>query len=96
MKARFYPKLEFPKLFTGIGKFKNLTRIKLKNNAKPYTIMVPRRVAIPMKDVLQKKLNEIITQEIIETVDEASEWRAPMVIVPKSKEIYDYALIFQN
>ncbi|GBM86638.1 Transposon Ty3-G Gag-Pol polyprotein [Araneus ventricosus] len=47
--------------------------------------MVPRRVPIPLKDVLQKKLDEMITQEIIEPVDEASEWYAPMVIVPKKQ-----------
>ncbi|GBN11189.1 hypothetical protein AVEN_184739-1 [Araneus ventricosus] len=59
--------------------------MKLKENAKPYAIMVPRRVPIPLKDALQKKLDEMITKEIIEPVDEASEWCAPMVIVSKKQ-----------
>ncbi|GBM74304.1 hypothetical protein AVEN_212201-1 [Araneus ventricosus] len=81
MKGKFDPKLEFPKLFTGIGKIQKPYKIKLKENTKPYAIMVPRRVPIPLKDALQKKLDEMIRQEIIEPVDEASEWCVPMVIV---------------
>ncbi|GBM38336.1 hypothetical protein AVEN_158362-2-1, partial [Araneus ventricosus] len=49
MKAKFYPKLEFPKFFTGIGKIQKPYKIKLKENAKPYAIMVPRRVPILLK-----------------------------------------------
>ncbi|GBL89204.1 hypothetical protein AVEN_255308-1 [Araneus ventricosus] len=55
------------------GKIQKPYKIKLKENAKPYAIMVPRRVPIPLKDALQKKLDKMITQEIIEPVDEASE-----------------------
>ncbi|GBM29593.1 hypothetical protein AVEN_130075-1 [Araneus ventricosus] len=37
------------------------------------------------QDALRKKLDEMIKQEIIEPVDEASEWCAPMVIVSKKQ-----------
>ncbi|GBM15388.1 Transposon Ty3-G Gag-Pol polyprotein [Araneus ventricosus] len=85
MKAKFDPKLEFPKLFIAIGKIEKPYKIKLKEIAKPYATMVPRRVPIPLRDALQKKLDEMITQEIIEPVDEASECCAPMVIVRKKQ-----------
>ncbi|GBM49916.1 hypothetical protein AVEN_135905-1 [Araneus ventricosus] len=96
MKAKFDPKLEFPKLFIGIGKIEKPYKIKLKESAEPYAIMIPRRVPILLKAALQKKLDEMVKQEIIEPVDEASECCAPMVIVPESKEIYECVLIFQS
>ncbi|GBL61839.1 hypothetical protein AVEN_251308-1 [Araneus ventricosus] len=65
-------------------KLKNLKN-KIKGNSKPFSIIAPRKVSLPSKDALQKKLDEMITQEIIEPVDEASEWCAPMVIVPEEQ-----------
>lgn len=83
VNSQINPVEEFPKLFSGLGKVEKPYKIKLKENAKPYAICVPRRVPLALRSKLQKLLEQMTKDGIIEAVDEPTEWCAPMVIVPK-------------
>ncbi|CAG7723899.1 unnamed protein product, partial [Allacma fusca] len=77
------PELEFPGIFDGLGELPKEYRIKLKPDAKPYAVHIPRRVPIALMDKLKAQLDQMESDGIIEKVDEPSEWCAPMVIVMK-------------
>ncbi|UYV67812.1 K02A2.6-like [Cordylochernes scorpioides] len=57
--------------------------IKLKEGAKPFSIPVPRRVPIPLMPKLKEQLDAMVAQEVIEPVDEPTEWCAPIVLAGK-------------
>ena len=46
-----------------------------------------RRIAYHLRDKLELKLNELISQDIIEKVEEPSLWVSPVVVVPKRNDI---------
>ncbi|XP_035711740.1 uncharacterized protein LOC118437070 [Folsomia candida] len=75
---------EFPMLFSGLGKIDHPYTIKLKPDAVPYAIHCPRRVPLPLMDKLKGKIEEFLRDDIIESVDEPTEWCAPVVMAPKS------------
>ena len=58
-------------------------KIKLKENAKPYSITVARRVPIPLMDKVKKELQRMKEQGVIEEITEATEWVSPMIPVLK-------------
>ena len=74
----------FPNLFTGLGKLKDNYQIKLKGDAKPYTLQVPRRVALPLLPKVKAELHRMETLGVISKIEEPTEWCSPMVVVPKS------------
>ncbi|MCG8045737.1 MAG: reverse transcriptase domain-containing protein, partial [Candidatus Thiodiazotropha endolucinida] len=57
--------------------------IELKPDAKPYSITTPRRVPFPLMPKVEKELNRMLADDIIERVTEPTDWCAPMVVVPK-------------
>ena len=73
----------YPEVFQGIGKLKH-KQIKLsidpdvKPVAQPY-----RRVPFGLREKLDKKLEELLEADIIESVNEPSEWVSPIVVSPK-------------
>ena len=73
----------FPNLFTGLGKLKDNYQIKLKSDAKPYTLQVPRRVALPLLPKVKAELHRMETLGVISKIEEPTEWCSPMVVVPK-------------
>ncbi|UYV68125.1 K02A2.6-like, partial [Cordylochernes scorpioides] len=77
------PEREFPKLFEGLGLLEQPYHIKLKEGAKPFSIPVPRRVPIPLMPKLKEQLDSMVAQEVIEPVDEPTEWCAPIVLAGK-------------
>ena len=40
--------IEYPKLFRGLGEIQGEYRIKLKDNAQPFALHVPRKVPLPL------------------------------------------------
>lgn len=70
-----------------IGKIKDvLVEIPIRENAKP--IAQPyRRVPVALETVVDKKIDELLKQGIIEPVNEPSKWISPMVVVPKENDI---------
>ncbi|UYV85035.1 K02A2.6-like [Cordylochernes scorpioides] len=77
------PEREFPKLFEGLGLLEQPYHIKLKEGAKPFSIPVPRRVPLLLMPKLKEQLDAMVAQEVIEPVDEPTEWCAPIVLAGK-------------
>ena len=73
----------FPKLFTGLGKLKDNYQIKLRSDAKPYTLQVPRRVALPLLPKVEAELQRMEALGVISKIEEPTQWCSPMVVVPK-------------
>ena len=49
---------EYPDLFHGLGKMEGPYKIALKDDAQPFAINVPRRVALPLSDGQNKERAE--------------------------------------
>ncbi|UYV72289.1 K02A2.6-like, partial [Cordylochernes scorpioides] len=77
------PEREFPMLFEGLGLLEQPFHIKLKEGAKPFSVPVPRRVHLPLMPKLKEQLDAMVAQEVIEPVDEPTEWCAPIVLAGK-------------
>lgn len=66
------------------GKIKGfLVDIPMKANTKP-VIQGYRRVSVPLEKKVDKKIDELLEQGIIEKVNGPSKWISPLVIVPKA------------
>ena len=59
-------------------------QIKLKNDAKPFALSTPRRVAIPLLKAVEKELKRMEELGVIKKVEEPTEWWVGMVVVPKA------------
>ncbi|UYV72487.1 hypothetical protein LAZ67_9003355 [Cordylochernes scorpioides] len=81
--TRINPIKEFPEVFEGLGQIGNPYEIKLKPGAKPYAVLTPRRVPIPLMEKLKTRLEELEKAGIIAQVNVATEWCAPTVIAGK-------------
>ena len=77
---------EFPALFYGLGKMHQVYDIKLKDDATPYAIHTPRRVAHALRPKLEAELNRLRSQGVIFPVEQPTEWCAPIVVVPKPND----------
>ena len=75
---------KFPKLFQGLGRLKDNYTIKLRENAEPYALNTPRRVAIPLLPKVKAELERMESMGVISRVTEPTDWCAGMVVVPKS------------
>ena len=62
-------------------------KIALKDDAKPFTINVPRRVALPLLDKTKKELRRMEDASVIVRVEQPTDWCAPMVVVPKKDDV---------
>ncbi len=74
----------FPELFDRLGLIKESYRIELQEDAKPFSISVPRRVPVPFMPKVKRELERMEQQKVITKVTEASDWCVGMVVVPKS------------
>ena len=77
-------KQEFPELFVGLGRMKNVYTIRLQENAQPFAISTPRRLPLPMKEKVQEELKKLEELDIIRPVETPTDWCAPIVAVPKA------------
>ena len=76
-------KLQFPELFTGLGKLQGNYHIWLKPGVKPYSLATPRCVAVPLLPEVKKELTRMEQLGVIEKIEEPTEWCARLVVVPK-------------
>ena len=74
---------DYPKLFSGLGAMKEEYTIKLKDDAKPFALSVPRKVPMPLYDITKSEIDRMLTSGVISPVDSPTEWCAPMVVTPK-------------
>ena len=74
---------QFPKVFKGLGTIGEEYEIKLKENAEPYALYVPRNVPIPLRSKVKVELERMEDLGVISKVETPSKWCAGMVVVPK-------------
>jgi len=74
-------------LFHGLGTVKASCEIKLSDDAKPYSIFVPRPVAFPLLEKTKLELDRMLKLGVIEEAKQPTEWCAPMVVVPKGDTV---------
>lgn len=77
-------KAEFPTTFSGLGKLKEPSTIRLEADAVPYALSTPRRVPLPLHDKVRAELNRMESMEVISKVTQPT-WCAGMVVVPKPR-----------
>lgn len=76
-------KQEFKSLFTGLGTIPGDYKINVDPGATPKAIFTPRSVALPLLGTVKKELDNMVKNRVIAEVEEATDWCAPMVVVPK-------------
>ena len=75
--------MRYPNVFNGLGTIGEEYEIKLKENATPYALYVPRNIPIPLRPKVKQELERMDQMGVISKVTEPSEWCAGMVVVPK-------------
>lgn len=76
------------KLFCGLGELQEAYTIRLKPDAVPYSLLVPRRVPIPLHGVVKAELDRLEAEGVIRRVTKPTPWCAGMVVVPKASGSY--------
>ncbi|XP_014676649.1 PREDICTED: uncharacterized protein K02A2.6-like [Priapulus caudatus] len=74
---------KFPSLFTGLGKLETPYEIKLREDVRPYAISAPRRIPLPLLPRVKEELSRLQAIGVISSVEEPTDWCAPIVVVPK-------------
>ena len=70
-------------VFTGIGKLKDF-QLNLHIDQQVQPVAQPlRRPAFSLREKIEKKLDELLQEDIIEKVEGPTPWRNPVVVVPK-------------
>ena len=83
IKGSESPVDRFPQLFKGLGKLEGEYSIQLEEGAVPYALLVPRRVAIPLRKAVNAELQRMEKLGVITRVRQPTKWCAGMVVVPK-------------
>ena len=73
----------FSHLFRGLGKLDGDYTIRLKEEARPFSLSTPRRVPIPLMKPVKQELDRMVKLGVISPVTEPTEWCAGMVPVVK-------------
>lgn len=57
-------------------------------NAEVTPVIQPyRRIPMALENLVDEKIDELLTQGVIEKVNEPSKWVSPMVVVPKGDDV---------
>ena len=75
---------QYPTLFQGLGKLEDEHTIHLKEGATPFCVTTHRRVPLPLMKKVQEEIKRMEQLDVIEPVDEPTEWCSPIVVVPKA------------
>ena len=80
---------EFPNVCRGIGLVKDRqVSLKIDPNVKPIAQPL-RRIPFALRGKLETKLNQMLKDDLIEPVEEATGWVSNLVIVPKERKDTD-------
>ena len=75
---------KFPELFEGFGKLEGDYKKVLQENARPYALSTPCRIAIPLLPKVKAELERMEEMGVVRRVSEPTNyWCAGMVVVPK-------------
>ena len=74
---------KFQDLFQRLGKMPCEYEIKLKPDAKPYSLFTARKIPIPLRDKVQNELKQMEASGVISKVDQPTTWCSGMVVVQK-------------
>ena len=76
---------EFPSLYDGQGRVMDGEQfhITLTENAVPFCVKTPQTIPFAYRDKLKAELELLQQQGIIAPVTEATQWCAPIVVIPK-------------
>ena len=74
---------QYPKVFEGLGTIGDEYRIKIREDATPYSLFVPRNVPIPLRPKVKVELDRMERMGVISKIDTPTSWCAGMVVVPK-------------
>ena len=75
---------KFPRLYRELGQLPDTFEIKLKEDAIPIAIPVPRRLPLGLREATRRELEKMERMGVIEKVEEPREWCAGMVVAPKT------------
>ena len=75
---------KYPNLFQGLGTIRGEYHTRLREDAKPYALTTPRRVALPLFPKVKAELRRMEQMGVITQVEEPTDWCAGMVVVPKA------------
>lgn len=73
---------KYDKIFKGLGKIDTAYHIELSENAIP-VVSAARKIPIALHDIVKKKLDEMVEQNILIPTPEPTDWSHPIVCVPK-------------
>lgn len=76
-------KSAYPKLCDGLGRVQKPYTIKLKPDAKPFSLKVPRRVPLPLMGKVKKELERMESLGVISRIEQPTDWCCGMVVAPK-------------
>ena len=71
-------------LFQGLGKLEGEHIIHLKEGATPFCLTTPRRVPLPLMKKVEEKIKRMEQLDVIEPIEEPTEWCSPIVVVPQA------------
>ncbi|XP_037509314.1 uncharacterized protein K02A2.6-like [Rhipicephalus sanguineus] len=92
--VKFLDELKTPKatlhaeLFKGLGTLKDEYVIRLKPDAVPFSLSVPRRIPIPLLEVVCRELDKLESAEVIRRIDKPTPWCSGLVVVRKDDGSY--------
>lgn len=75
-------------IFEGLGTVGEEYTIRLKPNAKPFALSVPRRIPIPLYNTVKQELDQMEKQGVIRRITKPTPWCAGLVAVPKASGGY--------
>ena len=76
-------KAEYPDVFQGLGRLKDSYSTEIDESIRP-VVHAPRRVPVPVREKVGKKLDELDSDGVLTPVTEATDWVSSTVIVQKS------------
>ncbi|XP_037515497.1 uncharacterized protein K02A2.6-like [Rhipicephalus sanguineus] len=92
--VKFLDELKTPKatlhaeLFKGLGTLKDEYVIQLKPDAVPFSLSVPRRIHIPLLEVVRRELDKLESAGVIRRIDKPIPWCSGLIVVRKDDGSY--------
>ena len=74
---------DYPQLFEGLGTMKDEYTNKLKDDAKPFVLTVPRKVPMPLYEETRHENERMLKSRVILPMDHPTESCPLMVVTPK-------------